>query len=826
MTALGAIQSTTEMAGIGDNAVDLKLSVASKGGVLRVIDNAAGDTAITASAYIENEKYGVNMARGATAVSAEFDSAVKRTGKFTVKLSNTDATGKILATMGDGFQGYCASYPIKSSTTYRLNCFVKTVNAAAASVYTSLTIRNDSFTAYTETTVNSTKYAGTNDWFLIALPFTTVASRESVRIAFFHYVAGNVSDAFFDVNSMMLEEIVTDTTFTGKVSEKIRPVFQAVTTHNINANSDQSLDFTGGYANTYTPPVAVDEGATHRQTFTPTKKYITQIGVYVVDKGTGNWTLLVHDAANVLIAQQTIVNASLTNSVFNYFDVPNIWTTGALHFHVISTVADGTIRVNTSNDEETASYIQRYAKKTENFTLVCNGVKTSLSADRDGLLNGAVIDIDNGKYSYANPFNSAVNFSDIFSCSVGGGSTAPDVLNGWDWANTLESLQSVSDATARNIVIKVNTLLPIKHLKLVATLFNNNTAAGQLDISPDNVTYTALQPQLAASASAQTFVYETDLVNGLSVFYVKIYKSTENTYLRIDDLKIDADIVTSKVPTGLFYPLIVNQFAETVKLPSVATRVYFRTAKFTNEYGVVVPALEFTDTTPTTIGYLPLKLDNSQETSPCVSILSTTTNYQQSGTGSNVTNGYVLNDGEYMTLTGTTAELKVDYQVGTGTTAIAAITKNALFLSSNGVDVESTQDPSYQMNVIVGVRQQSVAARQADVGEELALIRQNLSTLEMVIKEGSYLYGMDAGTTDAYAVLIPNVTRYVAGMMVNFKANTANTDACTLAINDLPAIAIKKLHDQDTATGDIEAGQIVTVIYDGTYWQMQSQKAQ
>lgn len=87
----------------------------------------------------------------------------------------------------------------------------------------------------------------------------------------------------------------------------------------------------------------------------------------------------------------------------------------------------------------------------------------------------------------------------------------------------------------------------------------------------------------------------------------------------------------------------------------------------------------------------------------------------------------------------------------------------------------------------------------------------------------SWGYAADAGSTDAYAVtLSPAPAAYAAGMLVHFKANTANTGNATLNVNSLGAKNILKNHDQTLADGDIEAGQIVTVIYDGTQWQMQS----
>ena len=95
------------------------------------------------------------------------------------------------------------------------------------------------------------------------------------------------------------------------------------------------------------------------------------------------------------------------------------------------------------------------------------------------------------------------------------------------------------------------------------------------------------------------------------------------------------------------------------------------------------------------------------------------------------------------------------------------------------------------------------------------------------VQGGQHIYAADGGSTDAYAItLTPALQAYQTGLMINFKANTANTNACTLNVNGLGAVTIKKLHDQDLASNDIEAGQIVTVVYDGTNFQMQSQKAQ
>ena len=84
-------------------------------------------------------------------------------------------------------------------------------------------------------------------------------------------------------------------------------------------------------------------------------------------------------------------------------------------------------------------------------------------------------------------------------------------------------------------------------------------------------------------------------------------------------------------------------------------------------------------------------------------------------------------------------------------------------------------------------------------------------------------YIADAGSTDAYAITVsPTITAYATGQIFTFKANTANTGACTLAVSTLAAITIKKNVSTDLITGDILANQIVTVVYDGTNMQLLS----
>lgn len=93
-------------------------------------------------------------------------------------------------------------------------------------------------------------------------------------------------------------------------------------------------------------------------------------------------------------------------------------------------------------------------------------------------------------------------------------------------------------------------------------------------------------------------------------------------------------------------------------------------------------------------------------------------------------------------------------------------------------------------------------------------------------KANSEYYAADAGSTDAYAItLSPALNAYAVGQTFRFKANTVNTGAATLAINGLAAITIVKGVSTTLSNGDIAAGQVCTVTYNGTNFVLQNPTA-
>lgn len=82
-------------------------------------------------------------------------------------------------------------------------------------------------------------------------------------------------------------------------------------------------------------------------------------------------------------------------------------------------------------------------------------------------------------------------------------------------------------------------------------------------------------------------------------------------------------------------------------------------------------------------------------------------------------------------------------------------------------------------------------------------------------------YVVDTGAADAYVITVPNLTTtYTTGDEFTFEVTNTNTGTSTLNVNGIGAITIKKNITQDLASGNLIANSIVTVIYDGTNFQI------
>lgn len=86
--------------------------------------------------------------------------------------------------------------------------------------------------------------------------------------------------------------------------------------------------------------------------------------------------------------------------------------------------------------------------------------------------------------------------------------------------------------------------------------------------------------------------------------------------------------------------------------------------------------------------------------------------------------------------------------------------------------------------------------------------------------------GTDSGASDAYVVALNPVPANLAaltGKTVRFKAANNNFGASTIDVNGFGPVAIKRNANEDLQLRDIKQNQMVDLVYDGGWFQMQSQ---
>lgn len=429
-----------------------------QGGVSRVIDSATGDIAITANGWIEDEKYGFRGAQTATAWSAEFDSAVTRTGRLTLKLSNTDVTGRSAVIMG--YNGGTSAtllvpalskyaIPLKGSTSYRISIYIKTNNFASQ---VPLALHQYAVDGTRVTNTNATVIAGTNDWTLRTITVTTGAATIWGVLSFNNSTAGNISDAWYDVNSMTLEEVSTITNSSSSPALLYPKVTAVSSTDNI--DQSQVVSDSGGTLG------AVDRDARAQQ-FTPTKKNLTGV---VFRKGastgtyTGNITLTLRtDNADkpsaTILATKVYLNAAweaLTNDTDETFATTQTLTIGSKYWIVVqSSTTDDASNYTTIRTQGTGTYAggisafssdggttwttsgvtadfyfkTLYSKNTTNFTVSTDTETWSLSTSPNGWENG--LERDGYNINAITPLTLAPGVNNIYYSSNG-----PDTADG------------------------------------------------------------------------------------------------------------------------------------------------------------------------------------------------------------------------------------------------------------------------------------------------------------------------------------------------------------------------------------------------------------
>lgn len=139
----------------------------------------------------------------------------------------------------------------------------------------------------------------------------------------------------------------------------------------------------------------------------------------------------------------------------------------------------------------------------------------------------------------------------------------------------------------------------------------------------------------------------------------------------------------------------------------------------------------------------------------------------------------------------------------------------------DGVAVAGAPNADTTTKGIVEEATQAEVDAKTATGGTGAKLFQNLSTVRSTLLSD---YVVDTGTADAYVITpSPAITAYTTGQIFTFKATNTNTTTSTINVNALGVKTIKKLNGAtNLAAGDIVAGQLVQIQYDGTNFQMES----
>lgn len=94
-------------------------------------------------------------------------------------------------------------------------------------------------------------------------------------------------------------------------------------------------------------------------------------------------------------------------------------------------------------------------------------------------------------------------------------------------------------------------------------------------------------------------------------------------------------------------------------------------------------------------------------------------------------------------------------------------------------------------------------------------------SIPRLIQSGAVTFAAAAGTANAItATLAPAPAAYAAGLSINIKVAATNTGAATINVNGLGAKTIVRADGAPLSAGDLLAGQVTELVYDGTNFQV------
>jgi hypothetical protein len=293
--------------------------------------------------------------------------------------------------------------------------------------------------------------------------------------------------------------------------------------------------------------------------FTPTQKtYVTSLGIYIVDKGTGNWRVQITRASDerefaISSTNGTTtsegLNANITNNSWKYFCENCILEEGVTYnLKVASSVTDGTMKSASTNDYDTISYDLREASRVKEVTVTGNGRTLTLKTDDDGVLNNSAIDLDAGTFVYQHANGTAISDAgnkarSIIHQSLG----SDDDYNKYLMLHGTGSYDIVLSGAGTKRIVKINTILPAMHVNITGINIANSARTYSVDYSLDGTTWVNLGRNINYSNFIASFNAQRN-----NTFYIKYYKhATDNTganYFSTANFKVEANLDLSGIP--------------------------------------------------------------------------------------------------------------------------------------------------------------------------------------------------------------------------------------------------------------------------------------
>lgn len=145
-----------------------------------------------------------------------------------------------------------------------------------------------------------------------------------------------------------------------------------------------------------------------------------------------------------------------------------------------------------------------------------------------------------------------------------------------------------------------------------------------------------------------------------------------------------------------------------------------------------------------------------------------------------------------------------------------------LFKKSTG-EIEIVKCTSRSSDVLTITRAQESTTALAFNAGDIVELRPTAATFASItldsqdLRGGTYTYAADTGGTNSFVISVTDPPgSYAAGQRFEFKANNTNTGGCTLNVNSLGSKSVLWPNGSALQAGEINSGQIVQVIYDGT----------